>query len=933
MVFSWFKKRGGDNSSAKARKGAGPSTGKNADKRADGKVATRVDAADNSAQRTAKATASNPLALAAADVLEAQDTEQAQHALAQLKDPAVITYVALQKGDLRDAALALPQMRSEAALQAMEKQSREHNKSINRFARNALERIKTARRESSELRARGDELNNALSKHNNETQAQTLTYAQRKAVVTQLQNEHFTNATQYQQVVTNLAECDVTLERFPPMVVVKIEPPEPEPSPEVAEPVAQIIEAVISDADAIQLLDCEQLLQALADLRQPLAKESQTASPAAFADLMTQLPQLQQRWQDLGLASPANVSLSKVPELNEAASNIQTQLSELEILATACVALDELAQADPAPALPSRTSIDLTKPSDAALSAFSSYQEAVTAASKAIKQQLRKLRWPEWAQTNASIAAPFARRDTLQAEQRWIDEQNQGLNGQLETALDVLTETLDGGQAAQSKIQMGQVRRLKQAVGKLDPAHNARLNTLNSRLTELVDWQTFATSPKRQELLDAITQIANEPLAPEAQANRVKLLRAQWNELGTASKGADRRLADGFNAQAQIAFDHCREHFAELAAQRSANSVQREQICQQLSDYLNATDLNNGDLKAAEQILRTARDAWRQCYPVERKTAKPLEKKFEYLQQQLHDNIKAVWANNEAAKQTLLTSAQALAASTDSDLNERINQAKGLQRDWQQIGPMPRGGERKLWLAFREACDALFSERDGAKQQQQVADQAAVTALTAQVDTFAEQLAKTTATHASMEQLRTARKAFSDAQGSLPGGAYSQLKRRFDGLCKDYETLLQTRKRQALHQRIDDLAVWDTTSTNTGTDAAIETDDDNKLLQGLSAAPAAAPTFESLQRLVLIAEILAEVPSPAAEEALRLQVQVERLQQTMGQKGAVDSASGDAHWVNLALQWCAQRPKPQGEAVISLRERYFAALRSALSPR
>lgn len=927
MVFSWFKKRGGQDSASNADRKAE----KKAGKRDSGKAEPKGDGV-KPIEPVAKATASNPLALAAAPVLLAEDAKLAQQALAQLTDPQVITYVALQQANLREVALELPQMRTEAALHVMEKQSRERNKGINRFARNSLEKIKTQRREAGELRARGEELNNALGKHNNEAQAQSLTYTQREAVVLQLQTEYNDNAAQYQQMLADLAECNITLEPLPAIVVVKLQAPEPElePIPATVDVPPPVAVAATPTPDAAQVADIEQLAHDVNELRQPLAKDNQAtaASAAAFADLMTKLPDLQQRWQQL---SPKLEPLALSSDLTATTGSIQAHLSELEQLTTACVALDELAQQQASTALPTRPDIKLSEPSDATLSIFSSYQESILNAAKASKQQLRKLRWPDWAQTNAAISAPFAQRDAIAAEQRWIDEQKHALNSQLDSVLDGLNESLDGGQATQSKTQMGQVRRLKQALGKLNPDQNARFNTLNSRLTELVDWQTFATGPKRQELLDAMTLIASEPLDAEAQATRVKQLRSQWNELGSVSKAADRRLAERFNAQAQTAFDHCREHFAELAEQRAANTAQREQICEQLNDYINTTDLNNGDVKAAEQILRTAREAWRQCYPVERKTSKPLEKKFEGLQEQLHEKIKAVWTANEAAKQGLLETAQTLAAATDSDLGDRINQAKGLQKQWQQIGPMPRGGERKLWLAFREACDALFNERDGAKQEQQAADQAAIAALTTQVDAFAKQVSEASAVDASAEQLRTARKEFSDAQGGLPGGAYNQIKRRFDELCKDYEGLLQVRKRQALHQRIEDLTTWDSATTSAGSDAALPDNADAKLLQGLAAAPAAAPTIESLQRLVLVAEILAEVPSPPADEALRLQVQVERLQQSMGQQGAVASTSGDAQWVELALQWCAQRPKPKDEVVTALQQRYFTAVRGALS--
>ncbi len=106
------------------------------------------------------------------------------------------------------------------------------------------------------------------------------------------------------------------------------------------------------------------------------------------------------------------------------------------------------------------------------------------------------------------------------------------------------------------------------------------------------------------------------------------------------------------------------------------------------------------------------------------------------------------------------------------------------------------------------------------------------------------------------------------------------------------------------------------------------------LLAELPPAPATALDFDSLHRLVITAELMAEVASPAEDDALRMQVQVERLQQTMG-KGQAGTSGGAPVggktnlWLHQALQWCAAQPKPEG--VEPLRQRLFAALEAGLN--
>ena len=123
-------------------------------------------------------------------------------------------------------------------------------------------------------------------------------------------------------------------------------------------------------------------------------------------------------------------------------------------------------------------------------------------------------------------------------------------------------------------------------------------------------------------------------------------------------------------------------------------------------------------MKAAEQILRTARSEWRRFHPVERSPGKALEAKFEKLQDQLHDRVRSAWEQNLSLKKAIVEEADALASSA-APIEERIDGAKALQQRWRQIGITPRRPDQELWRKFRSACDTVFSDREN---QQKAAD-------------------------------------------------------------------------------------------------------------------------------------------------------------------------------------------------------------------
>ena len=45
------------------------------------------------------------------------------------------------------------------------------------------------------------------------------------------------------------------------------------------------------------------------------------------------------------------------------------------------------------------------------------------------------------------------------------------------------------------------------------------------------------------------------------------------------------------------------------------------------------------------------------------------------------------------------------------DWNAATDKVKGMQRDWKEIGPVPRDISDALWERFHAACDAFFEER------------------------------------------------------------------------------------------------------------------------------------------------------------------------------------------------------------------------------
>jgi exonuclease SbcC len=520
------------------------------------------------------------------------------------------------------------------------------------------------------------------------------------------------------------------------------------------------------------------------------------------------------------------------------------------------------------------------------------------------------------ASTRDSLADAEARAAAIAARQAGLQE--------IDRLLDALEENVTAGHLAPARQLLADVRHRVDALGPDAPRGlRRRLNRLGGAFAELRDWQDYVTAPKREALCEAVQSLVSHPLDPPDQADRLKALRVAWRELGPVTRAADARLAEKFNALAEQAFEPCRQYFAHQAELRRANFAERERICAQLTEYLGTTDWRRADMKAADRILRTARDTWRQYVPVDRGPGKAQDARFEALQQDLFGRIRAWWDGNAEAKQRIVNEAEALVAE-EGPLDARIERVKGLQQDWRGIGPaMPRSHDQALWTSFRAACDALFAARDTARHAADADVRELAGLCAATLDAFEAGLDTLAAGAVSEAQARALRERLRPLDG-LPPPLRHPLASRRTALLARHQALLRARDRAGRQARLQELQQRDREVS-----AAEMAHRD-----GGPAPTAPEPCFatragatlepvpeDALRRLTLRAEQAAGIASPPEDEPLRLEVQVERL------RAGLAGAAGEPP-LQLAERWCAIGPK---DATIEpLRTRFFAAL-AALS--
>ena len=479
-----------------------------------------------------------------------------------------------------------------------------------------------------------------------------------------------------------------------------------------------------------------------------------------------------------------------------------------------------------------------------------------------------------------------------------------------------------------------------------------RLQQLDEKLNELKQWKDYAVAPKRVELIDEMESLAGSAEEPTVLAARIKSLQQEWR---TISKGIGSDASDEwerFHRASQAAYQPCHDYFSAQAKLREENLEHRKTVLERLTAFETTQDAQNPDWRLVASVLREAPQEWRRYFPVERESGRILQREFDASMERLQARLDTWHERNVAQKISLIHQADQLRAGEDS--REAIDAVKRLQALWKETGAVPRDRDQALWNEFRVHCDAVYQKR----QQAYAEYTAGLEASKANAVALCEE-AERAAALSGPELLESGAKipewrAAFEALGEMPRvearGLHDRFERAVD-LCaarmaeqrvrdaeQSFAHLFEAGRRiQAYEWSVADNAGMSERETlKQAAEIFIAhvpawPKGGHQLVEEMlsKAGSAVERDLESrekaLRTLCIRCEIRSETPTPAEDEALRREYQVQRLMRGMGQ----GSRAAD-DWDAMMFEWLrigAISP-PVHE---SLRERFLRCRASGLA--
>jgi hypothetical protein len=459
------------------------------------------------------------------------------------------------------------------------------------------------------------------------------------------------------------------------------------------------------------------------------------------------------------------------------------------------------------------------------------------------------------------------------------------------------------------------------------PPHLTRmLQQLDAKLNELKQWKDYAVAPKRIALIEEMQRLGGSTEQPKVLADRIKSLQQEWRTISQGIVSDTGEDWERFHQASQAAYQPCREYFDAQAALRQENLGKRKLLLARLEAFEQAQSGEITDWRLLAEVLREAPQEWRRHFPVDREAGRAVQEEFDLAMARLHARLDAWHEHNAEQKQSLIKRARHLLTLEDS--REAIDAAKRLQSQWKEAAPATRDQDQRLWNEFRELCDAVFKKR-----QQAFAEHAAGLEVSKVKALELCEEAERVAALSGPELLEGAakipewRSAF-DALGEMPRAEARGLEARFEralDLCgtrvaqqherneeQSYTNLFEAGRHVQSYAwavaRNADAAELETlkqaaeafiAGVQRWPKAGLQSVSESLAKAATMSAADTAASERSLRTMCVRCEIHSETPTPAEDEGLRREYQVQRLMRGMGQ----GSQTTEADWHAIALEW------------------------------
>lgn len=198
--------------------------------------------------------------------------------------------------------------------------------------------------------------------------------------------------------------------------------------------------------------------------------------------------------------------------------------------------------------------------------------------------------------------------------------------------------------------------------------------------------------------------------------NNLQKLHERWREIGPVPRENKDDIWERFKAAtAKINKKH-QEYFENRKAEQKKNLEAKRALCEQVEE-INELELNtHKEWGEKSKEVVNLQKVWRTIGFAPRKDNNKIYKRFREACDKFFDAKRDFYSKNKELQQNNLQMKtdlclQAEALKDSDDWRKTTQDLINIQKQWKEIGPVPRKHSDALWKRFRAACDYFFEKK------------------------------------------------------------------------------------------------------------------------------------------------------------------------------------------------------------------------------
>ena len=194
-------------------------------------------------------------------------------------------------------------------------------------------------------------------------------------------------------------------------------------------------------------------------------------------------------------------------------------------------------------------------------------------------------------------------------------------------------------------------------------------------------------------------------------------LHEQWKEYGPVAKEFRESIWDRFKAATAVINKKYQAYFEGLKEQHAENLAAKTRLCEAVEAIADKENIQASEWNVLSKNIEDIQKEWKTIGFASKKENQKIYDRFRAACDKFFGRKREFYAgykeninSNLEKKIALCEAAEALKDSTE--WKKTAARLIELQKQWKEIGAVPRKKSEQLWKRFRAACDAFFNERD-----------------------------------------------------------------------------------------------------------------------------------------------------------------------------------------------------------------------------